>query len=132
MLNPSASRPRKSSGSRKYSALKRNYLPADYRRDASGFEIVGSVFIETEWDPSDPAGEVNWVESVKRQEGLPTVMVAQAWILYSRGEYVDAARILRSVIARKRDTEGAYYLLLRCLFASGQHQEVAAIAEEAI
>jgi Flp pilus assembly protein TadD len=63
---------------------------------------------------------------------VPEVMVAQAWILYSRGEYVDAARILRAVISRKRDCEGAYYLLLRCLFASGQHLEVAKLADEAI
>jgi non-specific serine/threonine protein kinase len=63
---------------------------------------------------------------------LPEVMVAQAWILYSRAEYTDAARILRAVVARKRDCEGAFYLLLRCLFASGQHQEVASLAEEAI
>ena len=63
---------------------------------------------------------------------LPEVMVAQAWILYSRAEYLDAARILRAVISRKRDCEGAFYLLLRCLFASGQYQEVASLAEEAI
>jgi predicted TIM-barrel fold metal-dependent hydrolase len=63
-----------------YSALKRNYLPADYRRDSADFEIVGSVFVETEWDPTDPTGEVAWVEGVNREEGLPTVMVAQAWL----------------------------------------------------
>lgn len=63
-----------------YSALKRNYLPADYRRDTDGFEIVGSVFIETEWDPTDPVGEVRWVEALAKREGLPSVMVAQAWL----------------------------------------------------
>ena len=63
-----------------YSALKRNYLPADYRRDTEAFELVGSVFVETEWDPRDPTGEVAWVEDVQRREGLPTVMVAQAWL----------------------------------------------------
>jgi predicted TIM-barrel fold metal-dependent hydrolase len=63
-----------------YSALKRNYLPSDYRRDSAGFEVVGSVFIETEWDPTDPTGEVNWVEAVQRRDGLPSVMVAQAWL----------------------------------------------------
>jgi predicted TIM-barrel fold metal-dependent hydrolase len=63
-----------------YSALKRNYLPADYRRDNGKFEVVGSVFVETEWDPKDPAGEVRWVEGINREHGLPTVMVAQAWL----------------------------------------------------
>ena len=71
-------------------------------------------------------------KAVALRPDLPEVMVAQAWILYSRGEYLDAARILRSVITRKRDCEGAFYLLLRCLFANGQHQEVAVLAEEAI
>ena len=84
--------------------------------------------------------EPSWIDraraasekAVALRPDVPEVMVAQAWILYSRGEYQDAARILRSVITRKRDCEGAFYLLLRCLFANGQHQEVAALAEEAI
>jgi predicted TIM-barrel fold metal-dependent hydrolase len=63
-----------------YSALRRNYLPADYRRDADGFEIAGTVFVETEWDPRDPLGEVRWVGDLRATEGLPTVMVAQAWL----------------------------------------------------
>jgi len=63
-----------------YSALKRNYLPADYRRDSGGFDVVGSVFIETEWDPEDSIGEAAWVARLKQAERLPTVMVAQAWI----------------------------------------------------
>ncbi|HEV7344628.1 MAG TPA: amidohydrolase family protein [Devosia sp.] len=63
-----------------YSAIKRNYLPTDYRADAAGFEVIGSVFIETEWNPEDPLGEVAWVKSVRQREGLPSVMVAQAWL----------------------------------------------------
>ncbi|HWC64587.1 MAG TPA: protein kinase, partial [Thermoanaerobaculia bacterium] len=64
--------------------------------------------------------------------GLPEVMVAQAWILYARGQYDEMVVILRNVIARKPDCEGAYYLLLRGLYASGKHQDVANIAEQAI
>ncbi|GGA50117.1 amidohydrolase family protein [Pelagibacterium lentulum] len=63
-----------------YSAIKRNYLAGDYRKDASEFEVVGSVFIETEWNPQDPLGEVAWVNAVREREGLPSVMVAQAWL----------------------------------------------------
>jgi predicted TIM-barrel fold metal-dependent hydrolase len=63
-----------------YSALKRNYLPADYRQDSGDFDVVGTVFVETEWDPRDPAGEVRWVEELRGREGLPSVMVAQAWL----------------------------------------------------
>ena len=63
-----------------YSALKRNYLPPDYRDDARPYEVVGSVFVETEWDPRDPLGEVTWVASLRERQGLPSVMVAQAWL----------------------------------------------------
>jgi len=70
--------------------------------------------------------------AVALQPDLPEVMAAQAWILYAKGEHENAIDIIRSVIARKRDCEGAYYLLLRTLFASGRHQEIAQIAEEAI
>ena len=47
-----------------YGALRRNYMPDDYRRDAAGFDIVGSVFVETEWDRTDPIGETRWVHAV--------------------------------------------------------------------
>src|SRR5687768_15441596 len=63
-----------------YSALRRNYLPSDYLRDADDVEIAGSVFVETEWDPKDPLGEVRWVERLQQATGLPSVMVAQAWL----------------------------------------------------
>ena len=84
--------------------------------------------------------EQTWIEraraasekAVALRPDLPEVMVAQAWILYSRGENVDAAQIVRAVVTRKRDCEGAWYLLLRCLFASGQYQEIAGLTEEAI
>ena len=66
------------------------------------------------------------------QPDVPEVMVAQAWILYARGQYEEMVAIVRSVIARKPDCEGAYYLLLRGLYASGKYQEVANVAEQAI
>ena len=84
---------------------------------------------ETAWiDRARAASE----RAVSLQPHLPEVMVAQAWTLYARGQYDDAAEVVRNVIARKPDSEGAYYLLLRCLFASGRHQEVEKIAEAAI
>jgi serine/threonine protein kinase/Tfp pilus assembly protein PilF len=71
-------------------------------------------------------------KAVALQPELPEAKVAQAWILYARGEYDDARRIASAVIARQRETEGAYYLLLRALFASGLYTEIANIAEEAL
>jgi len=72
-----------------YSPIKRNYLPEDYRRDAAGFDVIGSVYVEAEWDPSDPIGETRWVTDLATTEGLPSVIVAQAWL-----EREDAAEIL--------------------------------------
>ena len=60
--------------------IKRRYMPADFRRDAAGFDLAGSVYVETEWDPADPVGETRWVHEVAARDGLPNAVVAQAWL----------------------------------------------------
>ena len=40
--------------------------------------------------------------------------------------------MVKKAIERKRDCEGAYYLLCRALFAAGRYQEVAGRSEAAI
>jgi predicted TIM-barrel fold metal-dependent hydrolase len=61
-----------------YAALRKNYLPADYRRDTQGYRIEGSVYVEAEWDPADPVAEMKYIDGLRRAEGLPTVAVAHA------------------------------------------------------
>jgi predicted TIM-barrel fold metal-dependent hydrolase len=63
-----------------YSAIKRRYLPQDYLRDATRYRVAGTVYIETEWDPTDPIGEMDYVAQLRRDTGLPSVAVAQAWL----------------------------------------------------
>jgi len=63
-----------------YAAIRKNYLPADYRRDAQGYHIEGSVYVETEWDRNDPVGEMEYIDRLRRSEGLPSVAVAHARI----------------------------------------------------
>ena len=63
---------------------------------------------------------------------LPEVQVAQAWILYANGKYDEAVAVVQKAIDRKRDCEGAYYILGRTLFASGRYQEVANMADAAV
>ncbi len=63
-----------------YSALRRPYLPADYFAEAGAHQVVKTVYVETEWDPSDPIGEMRYVERLRRESGFPTVAVAQAWL----------------------------------------------------
>jgi predicted TIM-barrel fold metal-dependent hydrolase len=63
-----------------YRAIRRPYLPADYLADAAGHQVVGTVYVETEWDPRDPIGETRYVERLRRETRFPSVMVAQAWL----------------------------------------------------
>jgi serine/threonine protein kinase/Tfp pilus assembly protein PilF len=66
------------------------------------------------------------------RKDLPEVQVAESWILYAEGQYQEAEATVRRAIARKADTEGGYYLLLRALFASGQYHEVTRLADTAL
>ena len=63
-----------------YSGLRRLYLAPQYLADAAGYEVAGTVYVETEWDPTDPVGEMEYVARLRRQSGLPSVAVAQAWL----------------------------------------------------
>lgn len=63
-----------------YTALREPYLPADYFADARGHAVVKTVYVETEWDPRDPVGEMAYVAQLRRDTGFPTVAVAQAWL----------------------------------------------------
>ena len=62
----------------------------------------------------------------------PEIKVAEAWILYADGKYNDTITLVREAIEHKADCEGAYYLLGRALFAAGQYQAVADLADAAI
>ena len=63
-----------------YSALRRRYLVEDYRADAAGWPVTRGVYVEAEWDPRDPLGEMHFISKVRQETGFPTVAVAQAWL----------------------------------------------------
>lgn len=63
-----------------YSAIRRTYLPGDYRRDSTDFRLMGMVHIEAEHDPADPIGETLWLEQTAAASGLPSACVCQAWL----------------------------------------------------
>ena len=75
-----------------YRTIRRSYLTDDFRRDWDGLRVVGSVYVEAQWDPSDPAGETAWAESIAEETGFPTVIVAQAWLGHPEVEEVLAAQ----------------------------------------
>jgi predicted TIM-barrel fold metal-dependent hydrolase len=61
-----------------YQAIRRNYLPANYFRDAAGHDVVKTVYVETEWDPRDPVGESRWLQGIIDASGFPHGIVAGA------------------------------------------------------
>ena len=81
-----------------------------------------------------------WVERAREASGravalrwdLSEVQVSQAWVLYAAELHDEAVRMVRKAIERRRDCEGAYYMLCRALFAAGRYQEVVDVSEAAI
>jgi serine/threonine protein kinase/tetratricopeptide (TPR) repeat protein len=81
--------------------------------------------------------DVSWVERAREASGkavalrweLPEVQVSQAWVLYATELHDEAVRMVRKAIERKKDCEGAYYLLCRALFSAGRYQEVLDVME---
>lgn len=61
-----------------YCAIRRNYLPADFRRDVAGLPMAATVCIEAEWPRGAGLGEVHWLTDLVAREGLNSVIVAQA------------------------------------------------------
>jgi len=62
-----------------YSALKKNYLPADYLADSSGHNVLATVHCEAEWDRADQVGETRWISAIHARHGFPNAIVAHAW-----------------------------------------------------
>lgn len=71
-----------------YESIKRSYLPPDLIADAEGFNIVGTVTMETEWDLDDPVGEMRYTQGIAERYGLPTAAVAHAVLRDPRVESV--------------------------------------------
>ena len=74
-----------------YSRLRRRYLVEDYRADTAGWRVTHAVYVEAEWDPRDPGGEMQFIARVRREGGFPTVAIAQAWL-----DREDCAAVLES------------------------------------
>ena len=63
------------------SALAKSYLPEHYWRDAEGYNIVGLVHVQANWDPKDPVGETRWLQQLADSastRGMPQGIVGFA------------------------------------------------------
>jgi serine/threonine protein kinase/Tfp pilus assembly protein PilF len=82
----------------------------------------------------------SWIEraeaAVARAAALgkddPELQVAQGWIRYAKGDHEQAVRLAEIALERKRDCEGAYYLILRAMFAAGRYHDVTRIMDAAL
>jgi predicted TIM-barrel fold metal-dependent hydrolase len=73
-------------------ALRRDYLPEDYRRDAAGHNVLTTVHCEAEWDRADQVGETRWITQIHQRYGFPGAIVAHAWFDTDNAEEVIAAQ----------------------------------------
>ena len=73
-----------------YAPIRRRYLVEDYLSDAANWHVAGSVYVEAEWDPNDPVGEMDYIAAERRDSGYPSVAVGQIWL-----DRADAAATLR-------------------------------------
>jgi len=64
--------------------LRKAFLPADYAALASKANIVATVHIEANWDPSDPVGETRWLDSLQMPIGIASRYVAYAPLMDSQ------------------------------------------------
>ncbi|MDJ0751349.1 MAG: amidohydrolase family protein [Woeseiaceae bacterium] len=56
--------------------IQKNYLAADLRDDASGFELEGSVHVQVGVAAGSEVEETRWLQETGEREGLPSVIVA--------------------------------------------------------
>jgi len=58
------------------SALRRSYLPGEYRRDTALHNVVATVHVEAECDRSQQVAETRWLTLMHARHGMPNVIVA--------------------------------------------------------
>jgi predicted TIM-barrel fold metal-dependent hydrolase len=66
---------------RNFQALRRNYLIADFLRDAGELPLIGAVHVQAEHDPKDPVRETRWLQKVadrSASRGFPQAIIADA------------------------------------------------------
>lgn len=56
--------------------LRRDYLPADYARDAARHAIAATVHVEAGWLASDALGETRWLDTLDKAGGIAARYVA--------------------------------------------------------
>lgn len=80
-----------------YEAIRRDYPVTEFKDDISASNVVGSVYVQVNWDPQKELDEVRWVDSVAEEAGLPNVIVGYVNLLSE-----DAPQMLKAQSAFSR------------------------------
>ena len=62
-----------------YGAIRRNYLPADFRRDSANQNVTKTVHVEAECNRNNQVDETRWLTEVHARHGFPNAIVGHAW-----------------------------------------------------
>jgi len=81
-----------------YSRICRSYLPAEYKRDTALHNLVASVHVEAECDRTQQLEETDWLVSMHRLHGLPSAIVAHAWVDTPDAEELIAQQAQRPLV----------------------------------
>ena len=63
-----------------YSAIRRPFLPEEYRQLCGEHRVMGCVYMEAEWQTGEAIAEARWIHELHQRDGWPNAMVAQAWL----------------------------------------------------
>ncbi len=75
-----------------YSAIMRNYLPEEYRRDTALHRVIGTVAVEAECARTQQVPETEWLTKMHDTQGIPNAIVAHAWVDTPNAEEILAAQ----------------------------------------
>src|SRR5215510_13507913 len=62
------------------SAVRRSFLPPEYRRDTALHNVIATVHVEAECDRRRQVEETAWLTRISLAHGMPNAIVAHAWI----------------------------------------------------
>ncbi len=62
-----------------YSSICKNFLVEDFKAVSARQNVVKTVHMEAERDPTDPLGETAWLQDLHDQTGYPHAIIGQAW-----------------------------------------------------
>jgi predicted TIM-barrel fold metal-dependent hydrolase len=69
-----------------YSALRTNFLPADYRALTGPHRVVATVTMEGEWDEADLVAESRWMSDIAARHGMPVGHIARTLLHHPSAE----------------------------------------------